>query len=109
MKRLIDIECSVCSLFETDVWREPGQYGECACGAPMVRVWHDMKTGGVIQDSIEGGIDIAHGICYPDGTPKRYYSKSEIARAAKAAGWSQNVEHVATPGSDKAPWTSRWT
>ena len=32
----------------------------------------------VIQDSIEGGLDIHHGLCNEDGTPRTYYSQSEI-------------------------------
>jgi hypothetical protein len=30
------------------------------------------------KDSIEGGIEIAHGLCNADGTPRRYDSRSEI-------------------------------
>lgn len=43
----------------------------------------------VIQDSIEGGVEIKHGICNPDGTPKKYYSKKEIKEAAYNAGYFQ--------------------
>ena len=32
------------------------------------------------QDTIEGGIALAHGLCNPDGTPRTYYSRSDIAR-----------------------------
>ena len=42
-------------------------------------------------DDIPGGVDIAHGLCHPDGTPRRYYSRSEIKAAAAAKGlrsWS---------------------
>lgn len=47
---------------------------------------HGSGSNNVIQDSIEGGIDIKHGICNEDGTPKRYYSKKEIRDAAAAKG-----------------------
>lgn len=40
----------------------------------------------VWQDTIEGGLEISNGICNEDGTPKRYYSWSEIAAACKAKG-----------------------
>jgi hypothetical protein len=51
---------------------------DCHYGAPDAR----PRSAGVIDDSIPGGILIHHGICNDDGTPKRYYSKSEIHRAA---------------------------
>lgn len=37
---------------------------------------------GVIADDIPGGVLMHHGICNEDGTPKRYYSKTDIRRAA---------------------------
>lgn len=40
----------------------------------------------VWQDSIEGGLEIAHGLCNEDGTPKTYYSRSEIRRACEVKG-----------------------
>ena len=40
----------------------------------------------VWQDSIEGGLEIAHGLCNADGTPRRYYSKSEIKAACELKG-----------------------
>lgn len=65
---------------------------------------------GVIADDIPGGIEIKHGICNEDGSPRRYYSKSEMARAAKAKGLVNMVEHVVDPksGSDKSPHTTKW-
>lgn len=44
------------------------------------------ESANVIQDSIEGGIEIKHGICHENGDPKRYYSRSEIKKAAYEAG-----------------------
>lgn len=38
----------------------------------------------VRPDSIPGGLEIAHGLCNADGTPKRYDSWTEIRAAAKA-------------------------
>lgn len=40
----------------------------------------------VWADDIPGGIEIAHGICHEDGTPKRYYSKTAIREACQAKG-----------------------
>lgn len=36
----------------------------------------------ISTDDIPGGLEIRNGICNDDGSPKRYYSKSEIKRAA---------------------------
>lgn len=40
----------------------------------------------VFADDIPGGLDIEHGLCDPSGTPKRYYSRSAIRRAAQEKG-----------------------
>lgn len=48
---------------------------------------HDRNSTAMINgDDIPGGLDVRHGICWPDGTPRRFYSKSEIKRAAFEAG-----------------------
>lgn len=47
---------------------------------------HKNTRFGVIGDDIPGGLDVKHGVCWPDGTPRRFYSKSEIRKAAHAAG-----------------------
>lgn len=69
---------------------------------------HDRQANSVIGDDIPGGIDIRHGICNPDGTPKRYYSKSSMAKAAAERGLANYVVHVPMKGSDKSPHTTRW-
>lgn len=43
-------------------------------------------------DDIPGGIEIAHGLCNADGTPRRYDSRSAIRQEAAARGlmqWSE--------------------
>lgn len=40
----------------------------------------------IASDDIPGGLEVRNGICNPDGTPKRYYSKSAIKKAAYDAG-----------------------
>lgn len=69
---------------------------------------HGQGHSNVITDDIPGGIEIKHGICHEDGTPRKFYSKSDIAKAAKAAGLVNRVEHVTAPGTDKSPHTTRW-
>lgn len=106
MARLIDIQCSACDYTVVDVWREYQQYGTCEkCQEPMTR-WH--RATAVRGDDIPGGIDIPHGICWPDGTPRRYYSHSEIAKEAKRLGWTNRVEHIPDRGKDTSRHTTRW-
>lgn len=79
------------------------------CGKETKREILSRKTA-IIGDDIPGGIDIRHGLCNEDGSPRRYYSKSEIAAEAKRRGLVNRVEHVTDPrtGSDKNPHTIRW-
>lgn len=62
----------------------------------------------VIGDEIPGGVLIEHGICNEDASPRRYYSKSEMAAEAKRRGLVNFVRHVGEKGSDKSPHTTRW-
>jgi hypothetical protein len=76
------------------------------CAARTETLWE--RPSNVIQDSIEGGIWIEHGLCNADGTPRKYYSKSEIAAEAKRRGLVNIVEHVTEPGTDKSKHTQKW-
>ena len=81
----------------------------CAWGSSTQRAW--VGAGcmpNVIPDSIRGGIAIAHGLCNADGTPHRYYSRSEMRDEARARGLVNRVEHVPARGSDKSVHTVRW-
>ena len=82
----------------------------CAeCGEALKRVLLPGRTGGVIQDSIEGGIWIKHGLCDPEtGEPRKYYSHTEIKAEAKRRGLVNHVEHVSEPGSDRSRHTTKW-
>jgi hypothetical protein len=79
------------------------------CNKPALRTLLPGRAPGVIGDDIPGGVWIKHGICNEDGTPRKYYSKSEMAAEAKRRGLTNRVEHVANPGSDKSTHTTRWT
>jgi len=93
---------------ETDVMLKVDEVKPCStCGAPTHHLWKSF--GSVVPDEIPGGVEIRHGICNDDGTPKRYYSKSEMVKAAKEKGLINAVRHVPTPGSDKSPHTVKWT
>lgn len=77
------------------------------CGQPTERTWFQHPAA-VIADDIVGGVWIRHGICNPDGTPKKYWTKSDIREAAKKKGMIQAVRHVGEPGSDKSKHTVKW-
>ena len=107
---MYDLRCDGCARVEIDVLQPvTAERVSCACGGTMWRTWIG-KASNVIGDDIPGGIEIKHGICHEDGTPRRYYSKSEMAREAKRRGWVNAVEHIGSPGSDKhrKGYTSRW-
>jgi hypothetical protein len=82
--RMIDARCETCGRTCEFLLREGTVYPEC-CGAPMVRVYL-LRAAKVQGDDIPGGIEILHGICNEDGTPKRYYSKSAIKQACAVKG-----------------------
>ncbi len=85
-------------------------YPACECGSTTVRLWKAAGSGRVIGDDIPGGVEIRHGICHDDGSPRRFYSKSEMKRVAAMKGLANVVMHTTDPksGSDRAPHTSRW-
>jgi hypothetical protein len=71
---------------------------------------HGRGANSAIGDDIPGGIEIRHGICNEDGTPRRYYTHSAMRAEAKRRGVYNHVEHVPNPssGSDRSKWTTRW-
>lgn len=109
---MYDYSCDRCGGVKIDVF-EPVEspVKSCAspgCGGTLRRAWIS-KPPAAIPDDIPGGIYIKHGLCHEDGTPRRYDSKSEIAREAKRRNLTNYVVHeTAGTGSDKSPHTSRW-
>jgi len=60
-----------------------------SCGGDTTLVDNQIgKAPGVVSDGIPGGQYIPHAICNPDGSPKRYDSKTDIKRALNKAGWT---------------------
>lgn len=113
---MYDYQCKTCGLQQIDVL-EPivSPIRLCDCGGTLTRTWL-TKFPAVHSDSIRGGILIHNGICDADGKPVRYYSKSDMRRAAKEKGVQPRVEHIGDVerGTDKArkvngkEITSRW-
>lgn len=72
------------------------------CGEPTKPVDNQINHAhGIVPDEIPGGLLVEHAICNPDGTPKRYYSKSEIRKAANDAGWTIVGE---SPRTERGRW-----
>jgi hypothetical protein len=112
--RMVDVICPSCELVREDaLLRDKNDAGDyiypaCAkCGATTIRVYTGHASH-VHGDDIPGGILIYNGICNKDGSPKRYYSKSEMARVAKQKGLVNNVRHIGGQGSDKNKHTQRF-
>jgi hypothetical protein len=55
---------------------------------------------GVIGDDIPGGYEVTNAICNADGTPRKFYSKSEIRRTARENGWTIMGETPKPPNCD---------
>lgn len=73
------------------------------CGAPIERL---HKLGTVIGDEID--VEIKHGLCNADGSPRRFRSREELKRAEAKAGMVNYVVHRGSRGGDKSKHTSRW-
>ena len=62
----------------------------------------------VRPDSIPGGLVIEHGLCHEDGSPRTYYSQSEITRECQKRGlvrWTDVYEARKTKDADvRADW-----
>ena len=72
---------------------EPEAIGEHGVGlCPLER---RMAAPVVRPDDIPGGLEIHHGLCNEDGTPRTYYSRSEIRQACAERGLT--------------PWTDIYT
>ena len=106
---MIDMRCVDCEKVHEDVLlRENVEIPRCSnCGGALERVLLG-HSGYVHGDDIPGGIWIKNGICNPDGTPRRYDSKSEMRREAKARGLVTMVKHEGGRGHDKSCHTQRF-
>ena len=106
---MYDRQCNRCGVESLDHY-EPieTESPACSCGGRLERFWSGTYFPSVIDDSIPGGLEIRHGLCNEDGTPRKYYSHSEIRAEAKRRGLVNYVRHAPQRGSDKSPYTSRW-
>ena len=100
-----NLECSLCGhrnkLFGWSYDLPFKCEGECGSNNYMP-IQGPSQTVMIGTDDIPGGIEIRHGICNPDGSPKRYYSKTEIKRAANERG-------VTIAGDTPVPYKVGWS
>lgn len=60
---------------------------------------HGFGTAIVEGDEID--IEVKHGLCNTDGSPRRFRSRTEMRTAAKARGMMNYVATATTPGPPK--------
>jgi hypothetical protein len=99
MLLMLDLVCPACERESIDTLVKRGDaYPSCAgCGTPLVRLW--ARPAAVHGDDIPGGLLIEHGLCEADGTPRKFYSRSEIRAACAAKGltpWTDLYEESST-------------
>lgn len=82
-----------------------GPCPKCSAVA-LVRTWVMGEAHSAHGDEID--IYVRHGVVNEDGSPKRFRSKRELFREAKARGLANNVEHIGRAGGDKNSHTVRW-
>src|SRR5262245_50893944 len=103
---MFDRRCPTCEWTKIDSL-EPVKAPQILCpeGHETERVWLASTRGvSVIDDSIPGGQWIEN----LSNKWQKFYSKSEIARAAKKAGLQPFVRHVGAQGGDRSKHTTRW-
>jgi hypothetical protein len=103
---MYDRTCQSCGRQQIDLY-EPinAAVPTCACGGRLERVWLNHASS-IIGDECD--VTIKHGLCWPDGTPRRFTSRAEMRREAEKRGLVNHVEHIPSPGSDRSKHTVRW-
>lgn len=92
-------ECPVCGQKKALLQWDYEPHPSCDCGAGMLHESGPRVATAVHGDEID--IEIRHGICNEDGTPRRYRSKSEIKRVAAERG-------LTIMGETPKPASPRW-
>jgi hypothetical protein len=104
--RMVDVVCHYCGHEHEFLMRDINNpvYPLC-CGHLMVRVF---KGPTVRPDDIPGGLVIEHGLCNEDGSPRTYYSQSDITRECQKRGltrWSDiHTEDKTKDARVRAEW-----
>lgn len=64
---------------------------------------HGFGSAIVVGDEID--IEVRHGLCHDDGTPRRFRSRADMNKVAKSKGMMNFVQHEKTPGPPKHAMT----
>lgn len=113
-RKMVDMRCDGCGVIEIDRYVDvetlPAHDG---CGGRWVALAvMPGQRRAVVTDDIPGGVEIRHGLCNDDGTPRRYYSKTEIRHEAARRGMAWHYDaNIFAPirGSDRAiDGTRKW-
>lgn len=59
------------------------------------------KSPGITTDSIPGGYEVRHGLVKEDGSPMKFYSRTDMKREANRRGLTMKGD---TPKSYKVRW-----
>lgn len=102
---MYDMKCGTCGAI-FDLYVRTGEIRTCTCGGALTKALLPGKANAVIGDECD--VWIKHALCNADGSPRRYTSKTEIAKEAAKRGWTNHVEHMPAPGTDKNRHTTRW-
>lgn len=78
---------------------DPETHGQYKCPYEPRRVGFE-----VLGDSFPGGYWVRHGLCNPDGTPRRYDSMTELKREANKRGLTIGGD---TPKPYKVKWDGK--
>lgn len=92
--------CSACAWrgkvlrWTHEPWNEDGRLVCIVCGGRLEEVFEDgpVQSHGIMRDGIPGGLEIRHGLCNADGTPRRYDSMTDIRREAARRGMTISGE-----------------
>lgn len=87
---------------------------ECGTSDTYFDYGKTNRSTGVISDEID--VMINHGLCYPDGTPRRFTSMTELRREAQKAGLTISGETPNLTSQQKEEkqreqeaWNKKWS
>lgn len=100
------IYCQTCDLESKSVWIEGRPLVCLNCQNPAQPVEHHKfgEAPSLMTDDIPGGIEIKHGLVDVNGNPRKFYSKTDIKRAANEMGLTIGGD---TPRPYKVNWSGQ--
>ena len=100
------LECEKCGLTAAVLcWDYELNSKTCTdCGGIVILESNRLgEAPGVIGDELIN-YEAKHAVCYPDGTPRRFHSKTELKQALNEAGY--NI-HGDTPKPYNVKWSGK--